>query len=293
MTIDPAHLLEQVASTVPKDLHQHIIVVGSLAAAYYHRERLAKQAINTKDADLIVHPAGAVDECVEIAERLLADGWQRTGQCFKQANPEPIDELRAIRLYPPESKAFFIELLGLPEPGEPLAKTWVPCKLNDGWYGMPCFRFMTLLREDRRRTSFGIEHASPSLMALANLLSHPVLGSARMSTDIGGRSILRSAKDLGRVLALAYLEPDDELENWEERWESALRAHFASEALALAARVGSGISELLGNEQALAEAHFTADMGLLGGLGVTPQQMHIAGTRLLADVVKPFMARFA
>lgn len=292
MSIEPAHLLDMVASTIPTDLHPHIIVVGSLAAAYHHREKLARQAVNTKDADLVVHPAGAVEQCKRIAERLLAEGWRRTAQCFAHATAEPVDDLRAIRLCPPQTESFFIELLGLPEPGERRAKTWVPCRLPDGWYGMPCFRFMTLLREDRVSTTFGIQHASPCLMALANLLSHPTIGTERMSGELEGRSILRSAKDLGRVLALAHLEPADELETWELVWERALRAQFGTEASALAARVGSGLSHLLDDHTALDEAHHTTDIGLLGGLQVTPDQLAIAGKRLLADVIEPFTARF-
>ena len=292
MSIAPAHLFDMVAATVPKDLHQHVLVVGSLAAAYHHRERLGKQAVNTKDADLVVHPAGAIEECVRIAERLLESGWRRMPRCTAQATPEPVNKLEAIRLYPPENEVFFVELLGLPKPGEQLAKTWIPCELNDGWYGMPCFRFMTLLREDRRSTTSGIEHASPALMALANLLAHPVLSDDRMSATFNGRSILRCAKDLGRVLALAYLAPDNELENWEPGWESALRLHFSSEASTLAARAGNGLARLLGDDRALAEAHLTADIGLLGGLGVTERQLRIAGQRLMADVIEPFTTRF-
>ncbi|MEO8901602.1 MAG: hypothetical protein ABI627_08755 [Polyangiaceae bacterium] len=291
MTIDPAKLLEMVALTIPNDLHRNMLVVGSLAAAYYHRSRLGQQAVNTKDADVIVHPAGAVDECAQIAKRLLAEGWRRTEQCFPQKSPFPVASLRAIRLHPPQSEAFFIELLGLPTPGETDAQTWVPCKLDDGWYGMPCFRFMTLLGHERHNTTFGIQHASPALMALANLLSHPALGTARMSAEFEGKKILRSAKDLGRVLALAWLEPQDLLETWQETWTRALLTSFSGEAPALAERVGAGLNELLGSQLALREAHVTTNIGLLGGLGVTTAQLEIQGRRLMQDVIEPFAAR--
>jgi hypothetical protein len=48
------------------------------------------------------------------------------------------------------------------------------------------------------------------MMAAANLLSHKELGTARMTGAIEGRSLLRSAKDLGRVLSLAWLAGPDQ-----------------------------------------------------------------------------------
>ena len=59
-------------------------------------------------------PAGALHECRAMAIRLLAEGWHRyPGKCFPQASPEPAEDLRAIRLLPPESDAYYIELLRL------------------------------------------------------------------------------------------------------------------------------------------------------------------------------------
>lgn len=43
------------------------------------------------------------------------------------------------------------------------------------------------------------------MMALCNLLHHPKISDTRMSEPVSGRSIKRANKDLGRVVALAYL----------------------------------------------------------------------------------------
>jgi hypothetical protein len=90
-----------------------------------------------------------------------------------------------------------------------------------------------------RSSEAGIDYAAPEVMALANLLSHPRLGTERMSALIGGRKLLRSAKDLGRVLALAYLTPDEEMESWADSWWVALERHFPDEAAQLADQAGA------------------------------------------------------
>jgi hypothetical protein len=292
VNINPELLIEMVATTIPKSLHGNILVVGSLAAAYHNRTRLGAQAVNTKDADVIVHPAGAVSECAEIAKQLLLARWRRTDRCHPRPTSEPTDDLRAIRLHPPDSDAFFIELLGLPKADDPSPKTWVPCELDDGWYGMPCFRYMALLASDRRDTPFGIQHGSPPLMALANLLSHPGLGTTRMETEFGP-GLLRSTKDLGRVLALAWLEPPDELDKWPELFAGALRKHFPDDASKLANSAGTGLRQLLDAPEALEEAHVTTRTGLLGGVSVTVDQLEITGERFMMDVLGPLVDEFS
>ena len=85
-------------------------------------------------------------------------------------------------------------------------------------------RVLALTLIDRQRSEAGLEYAHPSMMALANLLSHPKLGDHVMSTPVGERDIHRSSKDLGRVLALARLESREETERWAPRWRYALEA---------------------------------------------------------------------
>ncbi len=67
----PDILFALIASHVPPDLQENILVVGSIAAAYHHRSALISGAVRTKDADVIIQPAGAIEECRQIALRLL------------------------------------------------------------------------------------------------------------------------------------------------------------------------------------------------------------------------------
>ena len=280
--ISPKLVLELVAKDVPQELHGNLLIAGSLAAAYHHRDRLERDVIRTKDADVVVQPAGAVKECQEIARRLLASGWRPMKDlCWPCKEPEPNNELRVIRLSPPKSTLYFVELLGLPLPDQHEPKIMAPCELDDGWYCVPCFRFMAVLAEDRKTSHVGIQYASPAVMALSNLLAHPEVGTS----TIADTSILRGAKDLGRVLALSILEPEVDLEQWGDLWWGAIEKHFPDEAKELAGRVGSGIRSLLGDPKALGQAVDLGETGLLFGKGIGRAQLAIAGERLLRDAV--------
>lgn len=283
--LDPALLFDMIGAELPPDLRPNILIVGSLAAAYHFRGAIARDGIATKDADVVVQPAGALAECRRIAQRLLDAKWRRKDDCFPRAAPG--DDARAIRLYPPSSEAFFIELLGYPEVGQVAAKAWIPIELNDGWYGLPTFRFMGLTGFDRQSAQDGLAYAAPSMMALANLLSHPEVGTATMSEPIGGRTLLRSAKDLGRVLGLAELSGREETEAWPARWAEAMRRSFPSDHAALAARAGTGLRELLEDPDALDQARHALDVGLLAGRSITTDQLHAVGERLFVDALEP------
>lgn len=283
--LDPKKLFRRLAEDLPAPLHKHVFIVGSLAAAYHFRSALAGRAVNTKDADVVVYPAGAVRAAKALAVELLDLGWRRTAKCFPLPRRSPADRLRAIRLFPPRSDDYFVELLGLPAPGQSKAAVWVPIRLSDGWYGVGCFRFMRLTSVGRLKSAEGLSYASPSMMALANLLSHPTLGQSRMGDPVRGRKILRSAKDLGRVLALAWLSGREATERWRGDWVPAMRQCFPKRWRLLAKGAGAGLEELLGNAAALEDARITADVGLLSGLGVTAENLRAVGRRLLEDVI--------
>lgn len=284
--VDPKALFARMANELPEELRKHLFVVGSLAAAHHFAEALVDGGVRTKDADLVVHPAGDTASAKEIAERLLVLGWRRRDDCFAQESSEPADELRAIRLYPPDHDDYYVELLNVPAQGS-TSKQWLPVQLDDGWYGLPSFEFLGLTAVDRQRTASGVEYASPAMMALANLLSHPTSGSARMSTAIDGRDILRSAKDLGRVLALARLAGREETEGWWKHWRLALKECFPDRWRELAMRVGDGLRELLDDDAVFEEAWFTCDVGLLNGKGVTADALRATARRLLVDAIEP------
>jgi len=182
---------------------------------------------------------------------------------------------------------YFVEILNLPEIGQKEIKAWTPVEVHGGWYGLPSFKFQVLCICGRLRSDSGLEYASPAMMALGNLLSHPLVRPERMSLPIGGQTILRSAKDLGRVLALAHLSSRDDVENWLGPWRDALEVCLPADWRGLARVVGAGLHELLANETVLREARHTCEVGILRGRGVTLDNLRATGERLLADVVRP------
>lgn len=262
-------------------------MVGSLAAAYHFRVELQRQGVNTKDADLVVHPAGDTLSCAGMAERLLDRGWQRHPDCYAARFPDPADALRAIRLYPPDSTDYFVEFLNLPEVGQREIQKWVPVEVAGGWYGLPTFRFQGLSAHGRLRSEQGLEYASPAMMALPNLLCHPIVRPDRMSQPIGGRKILRSPRDLGRVLAIAQLSTREEVEAWLDRWLQGLKACFPDEWRELARSAGNGLRELLDREEVLEEALHTCEVGLLRGRGVTLANLAAIGEQVVVDLIEP------
>lgn len=284
--LDPKSLFERLAADIPGDLHANLFVTGSLAAAYCFRAELEGRAINTKDADLVVHPAGNITSCQQMARKLLTLGWTRTEECYPKPNPDPAEDLRAIRLYPPGSHDYFLEFLNVPELGQQEPKRWIKIQMDEGWYGLPSFRFLGVTSLFRRNSHVGLEYASPAMMALANLLSHPEVGTARIESGPTG-GILRSAKDLGRVIALARLAGREETERWLLQWHEALERCFPGEWPELAVRVGDGLRELLGDDNALEDAFKTTDIGLLSGMNVTPTMLRASGERLLMDLIEP------
>ncbi len=284
--LDPYKLFSQIAADVPSELHQHLFVTGSLAAAYHYRTELQGQAINTKDADLVIHPAGNISSCREMTEQLLHLGWRRTEGCFSQAQQEPVDDLRAIRLLPPASDEYFIEFLNIPEQDQLEAKRWIPISLADGWYGLPSFRYLGVVSQGRLRSEMGLEYAAPSMMALANLLSHPEVGTSRIESG-SMRGILRSAKDLGRVIALARLAGRDEVELWQQPWVEAIQVCFPSSWNTLLTNIGSGLEELLNDANALQEAQQTTDIGILNGMDVSADELRAEGERFMVDLIEP------
>jgi hypothetical protein len=281
--LDPETLFRRIALDVPSKLHKHMYIVGSLAAAYHYAAKLHGRAVNTKDADIAIHPAGDEISCAEAAGELLRLGWKRKADCYARPQPEPASDLRAIRLYPRESDDYFIEFLQLPaaEQLEPLV--WKPVQLSDGWYGTPCFRFFPVTAIFRQTSAAGLEYACPAMMALANLLAHPRLGEDLISAT----RMRRSAKDLGRVLVLAWLEERSGTEAWKDAWLPAMQSCFPSTWRDLALALGGGLRELLDHDQALEEARSMAEIGLLSGLNVSAEKLRITGQRLLQDVIAP------
>ncbi len=286
--VDPRDLFTRLALELPAEVRDHVLVVGSLAAACHHAERIEGGRVRTKDADLVIHPASEVTPAALIAGRLRSLGWrQKASDRAPGLSTTPPQELPAIRLYPPHHEDYFVEVLIVPEGEYVDAKPWVGVELDDGWYGLPSFQFLALTLIDRQRSEAGLEYAHPSMMTLANLLSHRELGSHVMSTPIGDRDIHRSSKDLGRVLALARLEPREETERWGSRWRFALETCFPTRWPSLAARLGMGLRALLDDDMRFDEAWHCCNVGLLAAMGVTKEQLRFTALQLLQDAIAP------
>ena len=290
-SLDPENLIPRLAASIPIGLRKHAYLVGSLAAAWHYRKQLKVRAIRTKDADVVIQPIGAAEEVARIAGNLRKKGWRwRDLDERGPGNPAtPEGELAAIRLRPPtDDPDYFIEFLGLPEIEQSAAKRWVRVVLKEGHFGVPCFRFMGVTALNLRVAAGGLRYADPAMMALSNLLSHPEVGSAEMSSAVNGRRCLRSAKDLGRVLAFARLQSRTELALWKVPWLDALRSAFPKSWTKLGARVGAGIRELLSHRRGLDDAQWTTGNGLLFGLNVTVENLRGLGLQLLQDLIEPF-----
>jgi hypothetical protein len=290
--VDPEGVFWLVHQDLPPDLHPHVIIVGSLAAAYHFRDRLGTRTVKTKDADIMVQPAGALEKCRDIANRLLDGGWRPIEECVPGDASTLTEKLPAVRFHPPNSELYFLELTGLPSRVQQEVVFWDRFEARGGWYALPSYRYLGLVEFDRQRASVGLEYASPAMMALANALSHRTADSPVMSKPIEGRSIRRAAKDLGRVLAIAHLAGRDETEAWLPLWRDGLRKRFPDDEPALARAAGDGIRALLADRAAFEQAYFTTRVGLLGGLAVTEDNLRATGDRLLIDVFRPLADAF-
>jgi hypothetical protein len=269
--------------------------------AQYNHHRLTRRRVSfiwprqglyvrTKDIDSVLRPRNtAVKSAESVAERLLSSGWahRQEGEQGKPGDQNtPDGELPAVRLHPPATNDWFIELLTEPAPGDRGERRWLRVKLSTGHFGLPSFPFLGLITYKPMETPFGHFCARPAMMALGNMLEHPSIRPERMSGLIESRRIKRSNKDLGRILALARLSGAN-LENWARDWSEALTACFPDEWKTLAAQAGSGLRALLASPEDLDEAVHTCNNGLLAARPVTVEQLRIELQRLLLDAVEP------
>lgn len=286
--INPEEVFKLLQEELPADLLNNIFVAGSLAAAYHYRHQLTTAGVKTKDADLVLHPAGNAAVGATIAMKLMDEGWRpRMFAGFEPGTEAtPPDQCPAIRLYPPKHERYFIELLIVPTDGVQ-GREWQKVKVGDDYYGLPMFEFMALLAHGRQKSD-PLEYADSSMMALANLLSHPDLDNDDpMSTPVAGRDIHRSSKDLGRILALAHLTKVAELDEWAGKWLDALKEVFEPRWVELASNVGDGLRKLLADAERFEEAHHTCDDNFLHGLGVTEEQLRATAKRVIKLVIEP------
>lgn len=294
--ISPKAVLERIATAIPEDCRQNIIIIGSLAAGYYFFGDNSKLQVRTKDVDCLLSPRiRAIPAGQAVADRLFAEDWKlRTEGAWGKPGDAmtPEDQLPVVRLHPPGSQDWFIELLTVPESETDLDQKYIRLKTTHGHFSLCSFGFLSLAEYQPIATPFGIAIARPGMMALANLLQHTRIGEQTMSGLIGSRKIKRSNKDLGRVLAIASLaeaRQEDALLGWPAPWADALKARFPSIWRDLASRVGSGLRQLLRpeNEADLEEARHTCEYGLLVSQAPSPRLLAATGKRLLQDAIEP------
>jgi hypothetical protein len=226
---------------------------------------------------------------------LFAEHWQlRTeGDGGKPGDATtPVSKLPVVRIHPPGSTEWFIELLTVPESESDLDRKDIRLITSKGHFSLCSFGFLSLAEFQPIPTPFGIAIARPETMALANLLHHPVIGQERMSGLIAGRSIKRTNKDLGRVLALARLaesKQEDSLLEWPKFWAAALQSRFPNIWQNLVPHVGKGLRQLLRpeNEADLEEARHTCEYGLLVSQAPSLKLLEVTGQRLLQDAIEP------
>jgi hypothetical protein len=289
-------VMQQVAQAIPVACRRQIIVIGSLAAAYHFADQVRE--ISTKDVDGMLSPNALASRSGKlIAEQLFAAGWTLR-KAVKWGRPgdasTPDHELPILRLHPPGNTDWFLELAAAPPPGGRDAKGWKRLSTAAGDFTLHSFRFLALAEVDPLQTEYGIHYARPEMMALANLLHHP-----RIAPDVIADSTdKRSNKDLGRVLALAWLSTEqdrDALEAWHPRWLAALRKRFPGEWRNLALHAGDGLRALLDDQHKLDldQATRLCNLGLLRGRDVGPDRLRATARRLLIEALRPLEAAAA
>jgi hypothetical protein len=295
--LTPAQVMEQVALAMPEACRPHVIIIGSLAAGYHFFGHDRSKAIRTKDVDAMFSPhAMAAGAAREVTESLLAAHWsiRDQGEWGQPGDAEtPNDKLPLVRLKPPHRAQWFLELMSAPAGDNDgrLVKTFDRLETRMGHFALCSFGFLGLAEHAPLQTPWGVRCARPEMMALANLLHHPSIGTATISGGFfGAAPVKRANKDLGRVLALAYLSLErdrDAMKSWSVTWRAAIEERYPEQAEGLLPRIGAGLLALMGSREDFNQAARTCSLGLLQSMDVGPAALEATARRLLAEAIDP------
>lgn len=288
-------VLHKLAQALPKKHHSNIIIVGSLAAAA-QLIRDAASELRTKDIDGMVVPnATVVIVAKEIASTLIDEGWEPRADADRFAFPAnrttPQEKLPVVRLCPPGQgkDEWFLELLGAPPALAPDAegKTRYSARVETpiSHFEIPSFAYLGVTQFQPVRHESGLQLASVATMALSNLLHHPHIEEKKISALIEGRQIKRANKDLGRVVAMAYLSDqldESAVESWPAIWRQAMQELRAPDSTRVKLeRINSGMQALLKSREDQDEALHSVNNGLLASRPMDMRQFNIAIRRYL------------
>jgi hypothetical protein len=290
--VSPKKVIEQVARSIPQNCQNNIVIVGSLAVGYQLLPDDVQHQVRTKDIDCVLSPrVEAVSRSQQIVQELISVGWKHRNEgefSIPGTESTPTDNLPAIRLFPPHSEDWWLEFLTEPESNKQEGKTFERVSLESGDFGIPSFAFTSIAVYKSDPSEFGVCIARPEMMALANMLEHQrIKNDPIKGLFFRSREVKRSNKDLGRVLAIAWLGQDTSLENWPSIWREGLEHCFPDRWRSLAGTAGDGIRALIANQDDMEEATETCINGLLSGRDVNRASLTATAERLLVFAAEP------
>jgi hypothetical protein len=128
--------------------------------------------VRTKDVDCLLSPrVRALDAGKAITEQLfdehwtyrVTDEWPGPGDAST-----PDDKLPVVRLNPPRSKEWFVELLTVPESSADRNQKFSRLETTVGPFVLPSSGFLSVPEYKPIATDYGVSIARPEMMALAN-----------------------------------------------------------------------------------------------------------------------------
>jgi hypothetical protein len=281
--LDAPAVLMRVAGKVPAELRGHLVVIGSIAAAFaYQSIPGGKSEVATKDIDVLIRPAmHAVATAEELSAQLLSEGWTPRypdGQA-RAASDTPVEKLPALRLSPPgETEGWFLELLAEPLPDQQARRAWRGLTTSAGRFGIPSFRYLSvcLFGAEVAQPS-GLRVAAPPSMALANLLEH----SDPDRTSFQGTASPRFAKDVGRSVSLYWMAEQHDV-HAADVWERHIRECIASTfpARSLVDVTSQALKGLDAIDDIMLDAHTIAARTLLAPFGISQEDFRRTWGRL-------------